>query len=610
MTVQGGSLGDGASWEWYTGSCGGTSAGSGAGISVSPAVTTTYYVRAEGDCNTTNCATITITVKTESTDPAGINTDANNICPGDAANLSVQGGSLGTGASWEWYTGSCGGVSVGSGPTLNVTPAVTTTYWVRAEGDCNTTGCATITITVKTESTDPTGINTDNNNFCVGESANLTVQGGSLGDGATWEWYSGSCGGTSVGSGAGISVSPAVTTTYYVRAEGDCNTTACATITLTVYPSPIAFAGEDTTLCYGTPYNILDADTTNSDGVTWEILTGNGNIAPVDINAIDPTYVPDVSDGGTIVELVLHASGLGSCGDATDTVRINYLSELMVSIGKPSPFFIDSASTHIGVYVKIANHKFLGNLGCFSSFSFRFSCRTQTILCNYSCLTAISMWEFFNDSLLLVQLLNCTPVSGKYLFDDNWKNKLHGQDPSNGSWRIRVGNNDNIQNGIIEEATLAFADTSYGGIYETVLYADSSVNITLGAGTLLVPDITEFTLPITGLTTSCYGVCDATAIATASGGLPPYNDNLFEWSTSLDFSSPFITGDTVDLCAGKYYVQITDSHGCTAIDSVTVGTPPEIFITYDSVVHNQCYGDTTGSIRLKFRVWWHLGIYI
>ena len=37
----------------------------------------------------------------------------------------------------------------------------------------------------------------------------------------------------SAGSGASITVSPAVTTTYYVRAEGDCNNSA--TVNNTVY---------------------------------------------------------------------------------------------------------------------------------------------------------------------------------------------------------------------------------------------------------------------------------------------------------------------------------------------------------------------------------------
>ena len=57
-----------------------------------------------------------------------------------------------------------------------------------------------------------------------------------MGTEASWEWYSGNCGGTGthVGTGSPISVSPTDTTTYYVRAEGDCNITSCASICVEV----------------------------------------------------------------------------------------------------------------------------------------------------------------------------------------------------------------------------------------------------------------------------------------------------------------------------------------------------------------------------------------
>lgn len=72
----------------------------------------------------------------------------NNICPGISVNLGLTGGSLGTGGSWKWYSGSCGGTLVGTGSSLSVTPATTTTYYVRAEGDCNNTTCVAVTVNV------------------------------------------------------------------------------------------------------------------------------------------------------------------------------------------------------------------------------------------------------------------------------------------------------------------------------------------------------------------------------------------------------------------------------------------------------------------------------
>ncbi len=58
-----GTLGDATEWHWYTGSCGGTPAGTGSSINVSPTTTTTYYVRGEGGCVAPGeCETIEVTV--------------------------------------------------------------------------------------------------------------------------------------------------------------------------------------------------------------------------------------------------------------------------------------------------------------------------------------------------------------------------------------------------------------------------------------------------------------------------------------------------------------------------------------------------------------------
>lgn len=60
------------------------------------------------------------------------------------------------------------------------------------------------------------------NNPCIGSTVTFTSSGGFLGGGATWNWYSGTCGGTPEGTGVSIVVTPTVTASYYVRAEGGC----------------------------------------------------------------------------------------------------------------------------------------------------------------------------------------------------------------------------------------------------------------------------------------------------------------------------------------------------------------------------------------------------
>ncbi len=73
---------------------------------------------------------------------------------------------------------------------------------------------------------------TGNLNTCAGAPTTLTANG-TLNSATNWFWYTGSCGGTPVGTGTSITVSPLVPTTYYVRGEGTCFPAgACASVTV------------------------------------------------------------------------------------------------------------------------------------------------------------------------------------------------------------------------------------------------------------------------------------------------------------------------------------------------------------------------------------------
>lgn len=73
-----------------------------------------------------------------------------------------------------------------------------------------------------------------------GQNADLRVKGGSLGIGAKWVWYKDNCGGTVVGRGEKISISPQNKTKYFVRAEGKNNITNCVSIEVDVDRSSLA----------------------------------------------------------------------------------------------------------------------------------------------------------------------------------------------------------------------------------------------------------------------------------------------------------------------------------------------------------------------------------
>lgn len=312
LSVLGGSLGTGATWEWYEGSCGGVPAGSGNSISVTPAATTTYFVRAEGSCNTTACASVTINIGNGAADPDSATVTIDNICPEDTTGLVVHSATpLPSGYTYVWYTGACGAVPVGIGDTLLVNPSATTTYFVRAVGTCGASLCASTTVTVLPGSVTPNGALTDNNNFCMGGNANLSVDGGSLEAGANWTWYENSCGGTPIGTGATINVSPTANTTYYVRGEGgSCGNTECVSVTIAVLGVEAILVVPFDTLCVNStsPFNLTGGFPTGG------VYSGTGVSGTV--------YDPATAGVGTHTVTYTYTDGSGCVAMATQDLVV------------------------------------------------------------------------------------------------------------------------------------------------------------------------------------------------------------------------------------------------------------------------------------------------
>jgi hypothetical protein len=86
---------------------------------------------------------------------------------------------------------------------------------------------------------------------------------------------------------------------------------------------------------------------------------------------------------------------------------------------------------------------------------------------------------------------------------------------------------------------------------------------------------------------TCNGMHNGKATVTTSGGSPKYS---YTWSTT-----PVQTGSTVTgLDSGFYYLAITDSLGCTALDSMIV-TQPDLLLSSPVNMHPSCYAGTDGT---------------
>jgi hypothetical protein len=109
LSVNGGKLGKMAKWVWYKNNCGDDGgeiiAKDVSQIDVRPTTTTTYFVRAEGDENYTNCKQITIEVVNPPNKPFIQVVGKSEICQGEVVNLILPRQPLNNNdnSRWEWF---------------------------------------------------------------------------------------------------------------------------------------------------------------------------------------------------------------------------------------------------------------------------------------------------------------------------------------------------------------------------------------------------------------------------------------------------------------------------------------------------------------------------
>ncbi len=136
-----------------------------------------------------------------------------------------------------------------------------------------------ITITYETVSA-PTSI-TGTTSICSGSSTTLTAAGGSADAGSTAitnQWFTGSCGGTLVGTGNSITVTPTTSTTYYVRRVGQCSTTSCASVLVNVTAVPSQPANSltgPTEVCVPATESYTINAAANAVSYRWQYRTDN-----------------------------------------------------------------------------------------------------------------------------------------------------------------------------------------------------------------------------------------------------------------------------------------------------------------------------------------------
>ncbi len=225
--------GEGISWEWNTGDTTQT-------IYVCPDTTTMYSVEVYNlvGCPSSDSATVTISYP-----PAGDAGNDTTICSGTCATLIATGGD-----HYEWSTGD-------TTDTITVCPLDTTTYEVTIfnEFDCFSEDSVTVNVVPS-----PIAHAGNDTAICLDDCVILTASGG-----ISYIWSTGD-------TTASITVCPVDSTVYSVTTFGENGCFDSDTVEVFVYPLPVPEAGNDTSTCRGVPV-ILTA----SGGVSYQWSTGD-----------------------------------------------------------------------------------------------------------------------------------------------------------------------------------------------------------------------------------------------------------------------------------------------------------------------------------------------
>ena len=105
--------------------------------------------------------------------------------------------------------------------------------------------------------------------------------------------------------------------------------------------------------------------------------------------------------------------------------------------------------------------------------------------------------------------------------------------------------------------------------------------------TITIFQTVTISISTTNTTLSCFGSCNGTASANASGGTPPYS---FLWTGP---SGPYFTQAVSGLCAGTFTVKVTDAVGCFNTATVTFTNPPQLNVG-TTVTNITCNGLCNG----------------
>ncbi len=544
----------------FAGGCGtityswNNSLGTGAVKTVNPTTTTTYTVTATTTCGQTATQSITITVNTPSTPATSITASPATICAGQSSTLTLNGGSLGLGATWQWYSGSCGGTPVGTGTSITVSPGTTTTYFVRAEGTCNTTTCVSVTVTVNNNvnvSVTPTAPS-----ICAGSSVSLTASGAT-----TYSWTPTT--GLSASTGATVTANPTTTTTYTVTGTSSgCSGTASVTVTVNPLPT-VVVAPSNPTICSGQTVS-LTASGANT--YSWSPSTG--------LSATNTATVT-ASPSSTTTYTIIGTTAAGCTNTGTVTVNVTGNPTVSVTPNNPS---ICSGQNVVLTASGATTYNWSPSTGLSSSTGASVTANPTTTTTytvtgyNGTCSATATTTVTVNPT----PTVTVTPATSSICIGNNVSLTANGA--SSYSWSPTTGLNQTTG------ATVTSQPSSAGTYTYTVTGTTASGCTGTATATVTVNSLPTITL----------GPNNPTICAGGNIGLTASGASNYTWAPSSGLSATTGTNVTASPASTTAYTVVgTDVNGCVNTGNITVTVNSLPTVTVSPASPSICVGSNT-----------------
>lgn len=522
---------------------------------IAPVATTTYTVNIS-DANSGSCPGIgSITVPVDnSVVSAGPD---KNSCPNAQVSLSatVTGTIVPGPASFVWTT--LAGASAGTGQTITVTPATTTTYVVTMNGGaCVKRDTITVNIGSITATATPTNVT------CFGANNGSILAGSAQGTAPyNYQW--------SANASAG-NVSPAINLApgnYQVTVTDASGCSGSATATIT-QPTQLSFTTATVhDSCYGDAKGRITV-TPQGGTPNYSYNWSNGQTTQTAINLLANTYSVTVYDAN-------------QCS-ATASIVVNQPSQLS---------FLPAQIHDIRCYNETTGSITVTNNGGTNPYSYSWAPGISSTNATVSNLAAgtynVTVYDAYQCTASASYSVT-QPASGLAFAPSVITNpSCFGL--SDGSATVNAaGGAGNVTYLWTPSGQTTATGTNLSAQTYTIVATDDS---SCTATTTVTP-VNPPQLQITGIVTdvSCFGANNGAIDITVTNAFPTATYN---WFTGQN------TEDLTGIAAGTYNVTVTDAHNCTAQRGFTVNEPAALVITQPVIVDVACYGQSTGSVTVN-----------